>query len=271
MLWLDNTILTKGQAFTNWSSPLYKVGNIINGYYTYALPFKQINADQSITNANIMSGVYLNGNFITPGQSGLAAINYNEGHAYFSQNLDGQSISGVYSIKDYNVALTSEPEEKLLFETKYSTKPKTSNQITGLAPNTLTYPIIFVKNDGSKNIPFALGGTDTTEFYVRSVIISDSQFSLDAVCSILRDKVRTFVPIIEGNEMPFNSYGDVTNGGYNYADLTNGRTSAAFISDVGNSRLSYRSVVINQIKELNPGIFCSVMDFELQIVRQPRA
>lgn len=271
LLWLDNTILTKGQAYTNWSSKFYKVSSPLTNYYTYALPFKQINADQSIAGANIMSGIYINGNFITAGQSGLLGINYNQGHVYFSQNVDNEILSGDYSVKDYSMALTSEPEEKLLFETKYFVKPKTSYQITGLAPSSITYPIMFVKNEGSENIPFAFGGTDTTEFYVRAVIISDSQFSLDAASSILRDKVRTFIPIIEPNEMPFNNYGDVNNNYYNYQELTQNKTNSIFISKVSNSRVSYRSVIMNELKDLNPGIFPSIIDFDLQIVRNPRS
>ena len=270
LLWLDNTILTKGEAYTNWSSQFYRVGNTINNYYTYALPFKQINADQSIAGANIMSGVYLNNNFITVGQSGLAGINYNQGQVYFSQNVDGQSLVGQYSIKDFNISLANDPEEKLLFETKYSAKPKTTTQVTGLAPNTLTYPIIFIKNDGSENTPFAFGGTDTTKYYIRAIVIADSQYLLDALGSILRDKVRTFVPLIEGSEMPFNSFGDTNNGGYNYQTLTDGRTNAAFICKVSNSRLSARSVVMNQVRDLNPGVFPGIVDFELEILRQPR-
>lgn len=271
LLWLDNAILTKGQAYTNWSSKFYKVSSPFTNYYTYALPFKQINADQSIAGSNIMSGVYLNNNFVAVGQSGLLGINYNQGHAYFSQNIDSETLSGDYSVKDYSIALTSEPEEKLLFETKYSVKPKTSYQITGLAPNLLTYPIIFVKNEGSENIPFAFGGTDTTEFYIRAIIISDSQFVMDATTSILRDKVRTFIPIIEPEETPFNNYGDVNNGYYNYRELTQNKVNSIFISKVSNSRVSYRSVIMNELKDLNPGIFSCIIDFDLEIVRNPRS
>ncbi len=86
----------------------------------------------------------------------------------------------------------------------------------------------------------------------------------------MRDTVRTFIPMIEGNEMPFNSMGGVTNGSYNYQSLTNGKTNSIYICEVSNSSLSYRSVVMNQIRDLNPGVFPSVCDFKLQIVRQPR-
>lgn len=270
LLWADHALLDKGGAFSNFSGSFYPIKEIYNGYYSYGLPFKQINADRSINGAHITSGVYLNNNFITVGQSGLVAINQNEGHVYFSQDMDSQSLSAAYSVKDYSIYLNSEPEEKLLFETKYEVKPKTTRSLTGLAPQTMTYPVIFIKNDGSENEPFAFGGTDTTKYYIRAIVISDSQFSLDAVTSIFRDKVRTFIPLIEPGEMPFNSYGDVGSG-YNYTSLTAGKTNSLFISKVSNSRLSYRSTIMNEIRSLNPSIFPSLIDIEAEIVRQPRA
>jgi len=272
LLWLDHTIVQKGEAFTNVSGLFYKSSrNQYSNLYTYSLPFKQINVDSSIAGANIMSGIYINNNFITTGQSGLLAIDYNNGQAHFLTGVDSSVLSGAYSIKDYNVYLSNEPEEKLLFETKYEPTPKISRAISGLAPNTLTYPIIFLKSDGSYNEPFAFGGLDETCFNMRATVISDSQFSLDALCSILRDKVRTFVPLLEENEMPFNSFGGLKNQSYNYNTLTTGIINSLFLNRVDISRLSYKSVIMNEVKNLNPNIFPILIDFELKIVRAPRA
>lgn len=268
-LWLDHTILTKGEAFTNFSGLFYKISTPYYPYdYTYALPFKQIIADNSIVGANIMSGIYINGNYIQTGQSGLVAINYDQGQVIFSQNVDSARLSGNYAVKDYNVSIATDPEQKLLFETKYETRPKTQRQITGLGPQTLTYPIIFLKNEGSINEPFAFGGTDTTVFNIRAITISDSQFSLDALCSILRDKVRTYIPLIPSSSMPYNFLGDTRNNNYNYLNLPS--EDNIFISKVNISHLTYQSVIMNEIKNLNPNIFPTLIDFELEIVREPR-
>lgn len=70
--------------------------------------------------------------------------------------------------------------------------------------------------------------------------------------------------------MPFNSFGDANNGGYNYQTLTEGKPGQVFISKVSNSRLSARSVVMNQIRDLNPGVFAGITDFELEMIRLPR-
>ena len=64
LLYLDNKILSKGEAFVNHSGLFYPVENFFNGYYTYAAPYKQIVSDASITGANKLTGIYLDGNFI---------------------------------------------------------------------------------------------------------------------------------------------------------------------------------------------------------------
>ena len=91
----------------------------------------------------------------------------------------------------------------LLFETKFDIKPKVTQQVTGLLPGTQTVPAIFIKSNGSRNEPFAYGGADKTIIEARAIVLSDSSFKLDAVCSILRDMKYTTFPFIE-NKLPFN-------------------------------------------------------------------
>lgn len=272
LLWLDHTLLEKGEAFTNVSGNFYKINSNLNNYYAYSLPFKQVVSDTSISNSNILSGIYLNGNFITTGQSGLLGINFNEGQVYFSQSVDSQTISGRYAIKDFNVYLTSEPESKLLFETKFEPRQKISKNLTGLAPQTMTYPSVFIKYDGTYNEPLAFGGLDTTTFNIKLVILADSQFSSDALTSIIRDKEKTFIPIFSEPQMPYNIYGDVKGGNYNYNLVAQNINfeNLAFLCKISTSQISYRSAIINEIRSLNPGIFPNVIDMKLEMVRNPR-
>ena len=75
--------LARIAASSNSTSPFYRlfgtatnpntattISGAYNGYYTYAAPYKQIVSDASITGANQLTGIYLDGNFIVPGQSG---------------------------------------------------------------------------------------------------------------------------------------------------------------------------------------------------------
>ncbi|MEK6881682.1 MAG: hypothetical protein AABY22_18830, partial [Nanoarchaeota archaeon] len=156
--------------------------------------------------------VYLNGSFLSTGQSGLVDINYYEGQAYFSSNKDSDIISGNYAVKDFNIYLSNEPDYKLIFEKRHIVQPRTSRALTGLAPEDRTIPGIFLINRNLANEPFAFGGTDTTEIDIRAIVFSDNGFKLDAVNSILNDRVRTLVPIFNTSQLPFNHYGGFKTG-----------------------------------------------------------
>ncbi len=272
-LWFDHTLLKRGEAFTNYQSNFYPVSNMYQGYNTYGSPFKQFVSDESIPNAQVIKDIYVNGISTPKGSGSFTGINYGMGQAYFSSSISTAptGISGNYSVKDFNIFLTNDIEEKLLFETQFSLSKKTNIAATGLPPDSLSYPAIFLKNNGGTNEPAAFGGLDKTNVSVRAIVLSDSQFSLDAISSIFRDTERTFVPILEVNEMPFNNLGDYNNGvSYNYTGLTNGKheTGRAFIEEVFIKKIGGLSFA--QKTNVNPDVFSMIIDFELGMFRYPR-
>ena len=250
---VDHEVCDKGEAFTNHSSLFYPVANIYNGYHTYSSPFKQFVVDTSISNATVMTNVYVDGSPVAVNTNDFEGINHYEGQVYFSSDQGSNVISGSYSAKDFNVYLTSEPEEKILFEEKYYINPKTSQVLSGLAPDTQTYPAIYLKNNGGTNIPFALGGIDNTKVNIRAIILADSAFSLDAVCGILKDTHKKNVPIIES--LPFNAMNAYTGSNYNYTGLATGM--GPLIWDVFVSKNVTRGL------ELSRGVFSAFVDFQL--------
>jgi hypothetical protein len=271
LLWLDNQILSKGEAFTNYSGNFYPVDSLVNGFYTYSLPFKQIVADASISGANLMSGIYLNDTYINPGTSGFSGINPNVGYAFFSSDPAGSGISGNYAVKDFNIYLTSLAEEQLIFETKFEINPKVTQNPTGISTSALTYPAIFLKNNGGQNKPFALGGQDETLLQVRAIVMADNLFSLDAVCSILRDTARKNMPLISQSNMPFDNYGITKNNNFNYINLVSGivNPNLIYVKTVNVSKIiPYRYEYQNNV---NPEIFSAFVDFELSDFRYPHA
>lgn len=270
ILWFDHTLVKKGEAFSNYGSEFYPITNIYNGYYSYGAPFRNLIRDESIPNANIISGVYINNTFITTGISGLVAINADQGQLYFDTDQSSNTISGDYAVKDYGIYLTNENEEKILFETKFNLNPKTVESPTGLPINAQTYPAIYLKNNGGNNEPLAFGGLDSTNLNVRAIVISDSIFSMDAVTSIFKDTVRTYVPLIQPNEMPFNSLNGLKSG-YNYDLLTTGRAGSSNSVYIKNVYISKNVVNRSQYQDLNPEAISSFIDFELEIYRYPRS
>lgn len=273
-LWFDHTLLERGEAFTNFDSAFHDAQDMYQGYYTYGAPFKQFVSDTSIAGATILNSLILNNTSISRGQSGFQAVNYNKGHVYFSAAISNVSsvLSGHYAIKDFNIFITNDLEEKLLFETQFKPRNKTDITATSIADNAMTYPAIFLKNNGGKNEPLAFGGEDLTNFDIRAIVLSDSQFKLDAVASIFRDRGKTFVGLIDEASMPFNSLGDFNNSAqpYNYHTLVQNikEIDSVFIENVFISKVSGLS--FTQKANVNPDVFSMIIDFELQAIRVPR-
>lgn len=265
LLYLDNTILKRGEAFTNVSGNFYPITGVYDGYYTYGGPYKQIVSDASISGATQMTGIYLNGNFITPGQSGLVAINHYDGQVIFSSNKNSSTISGNYAIKDFNVYLTDKSEDYLLYATKIEPKSRKGIPQRGLDINEITYPAVFLRLDSSVNDPFAFGGTDMTKTYFRAIVMANSMFSLDAVCGILRDSAHNFFRLVDNNDLKLNAMSAYTGISYNYTGVATGET--AYMSEVNVSRV--RPISSPEFVNMNPEVYSAFVDFEIQSVREP--
>jgi hypothetical protein len=269
LLWFDHTLLEKGEAYTNHGSKFYSVEGLYYNYNAYGAPFKQFVTDSSITNATVISGVYVDSSFYKTGQGNLVDIDYNEGQAYFSNSQGSNVVSGNYAIKDFNVYLTSKAEQELLFEDKIELRPSTSQTETGLASNVATYPAVFIKNNGGENEPRAFGGEETTKTNVRAIILSDSQFNLDAACSIFKDQSKVGVKILPDEKYPFNALGGLKSGVYNYTELISGISDEVYLDSVEISRFSLG--YMENLKNTNQDVFKAIIDFELQGFRFPRA
>ena len=267
-LWFDHTMLDKGTAYNNYGSKLYPVNNLYQGYYTYGSPFRQFVSDTSISNATIISGVHINGDLKLRGSGDLTAINYGRGQVYFDSDVSSSTLSGNYAVKDFNIFLTNQTEEKLLFETQFTLKNKIGVSATGLPPDSVTYPAIFLKNMGGDNRPFQFGGTQETTVDIRAIVVSDTQFHLDGACSIMRDRKEEYIHVFSESEMPFNNLGDFNNNVlYNYSTIVSSKSTndACFLSNVQVSKIGGASFA--GINNLNPNVYSALVDFELKKVR----
>lgn len=274
LLWFDNKLLTDGEAFQNTTGRFYSVLDEFYGYDTYASTYSQIVADASVSGVTIPTGLYVGSNLVDVGEgaaTGLYAIDYNNGRSYWS-GAQGSDVTGSFTIKDFNVFLTNSTEDEILFQTQYTNRNEISTAIpTGLERGTKTYPVVYLKNDGSRNEPFAFGGQDNTVMNVRAIVIADSQFEIDAIGSLFRDQEKTFVPLFEASEMPFDQFGYYKDGvQYNYTGVTAGKSESqkVFLEEVNISR--FDRVLENEVRKFNPNVFSTIIDFELSKVRNPR-
>lgn len=278
LLWLSNLIEGRGQAYASGSGWFYDTQEVFGGRFSYSLPFQPIVSNSGVGNATIMTGIYLDGVFITTGQSGLTGINYNKGSVYFNSGITYASnpahnrLSGNFCIAEFSYKLTNEPEENLLFETKYALKPKVVQTVTGLGPSDATYPVIYVKPFYSRNKEFAMGGMEETMNTYRLVVLAESQFQVDGVTSLIRDKTRSIVPLLTGvSEMPFNAYGGFSGPIYNYNTTFTGKFStvnSAMLTDIRVTKLVSQGA--QELRKINPKVFVSLIDMDLSSYRLAR-
>ena len=86
LLWFDNKLLTKGEAYQNTTGQFYSVSDEYYGYNTYASTYSQIVSDFSVAGASgiIPTGLYAGNTFAEVGSNNLHAIDYNNGRSYWS-------------------------------------------------------------------------------------------------------------------------------------------------------------------------------------------
>jgi hypothetical protein len=273
LLWFDHTLLDKGEAYQNTTGQFYSVSDDYYGYDTYASSYSQFVADASITGATIPTGLYAGNTLVNVGEgasSGLYAIDYGNGRSYWS-GTQSNNVTGSFAIKDFNVYLTSRTEDEILFQSQYTNRNKISSVVpTGLEQDTLTYPVVYIKNDGSNNEPFAFGGQDNTIINVRAIVIADSQFDIDAIGSLFRDRRFDQIGILDPSEMPFNQFGYYRNSQYDYTGIVNGKGSdqQLYVEDVNISR--FDRVLENEVRKFNPNVYSTLIDFEVTKIRTPR-
>lgn len=268
-LWLDHVLLNKGQAYFNKSSNFYPINNYYGNLYAYAAPYKQMVYDSSVSGAEIMTGVYVNGVYKTTGQSNFVCINYEEGLAIFSQPVTG-IISGNYAAKELNIKSINESDEYLLFKNKFYNKNNIS-VATGNLTNQQPFPVIYIRNDDSENEPYSFGGEDASKNVIKLVILADSQYLLDSTVSLLTDQKLTYFSLFNSTDMPFNTLGGLYNGEFNYTGFFPNKmntSQAVFIEDVKFTR--FNSVSIAELKKINNDIYVGVVDLYTEFLRYPR-
>ncbi|MDB4664739.1 hypothetical protein OAE97_00155 [Verrucomicrobia bacterium] len=265
LMYIDHTVCKRGQATSDITSLFYPVTGVYKNYHTYAAPFKQIVSDASLPTPSQMTGVYVDGSFVVPGQNNLVAINHYDGQAIFSTDQSSSVISGDYAVKDYNVYLTDKPEDKILFYTKIENKSRITQTTRGLQVNEITFPAIFLSSSSTRNDPFSFGGTDMTNVSFRAIVMSDSQFSLDAACGILRDSNHSFFKLVDNSALNLNAMSAYTGTQFNYTGVATG--DPVYIADVVSAKISRG--MGQDYEDLNPDVFSAIVDFELEVVRSP--
>lgn len=286
-LWLDNHLLTKGQAFRNINNHtlIHKSDPTLTDQNIFSSAYKQWVFDSSVPNATVNN--YVSGLGFTDLNRSLYSdlkIDYNNGRIMYDSSNTAITSSTKFqvnfAVKDFNIYVTDETEEDLVIENKYNTNNRYSSltDSTPIEPYVPVTPAIFVSFQESQNKPFALGGLDETSTEIRCVIFAENSFQLDGALSILNDSNKKTIAEIDFEDYPLNEFGDLKTGAnsynltdgdgnpsFNYTGLAASKTSQFFIEDVIVSKLSDR---IKQ--KINPNLFIGFVDFEISKHRNPR-
>jgi hypothetical protein len=118
MLWFDNYLLTKGQAYTNTTGTFYNYSDerIPSQYSVFGSPYKQWVSDYSISGATIPSGVFAGGTFYgratgANNSSSTRILDFDNGRALISGLSSGATVTGSFAVKDFNVYYSNDTEE----------------------------------------------------------------------------------------------------------------------------------------------------------------
>lgn len=268
MLWADNYILRRGEAYTNYTSTFYaETGDLRLGdnLVSYNSPHKQWVFDEDISSATIPSGIMDEGGEINRGDNGLI-LDFDNGRAILnsSYGMEKTTVSGSYAVKDFNFYITNQTEEQLIIESKYNSNSRFKQGLSGIAPYSPVIPAIFVNPESSENEPFAFGGEDKTSTNIRCVIFAENTYQLDGALSIFGDSKNEVFGKLSFEDYPLSEYGDAS--GFNYRTLSEGKNGTYFhVEQVRTSKLSDR---VN--KNIDPSLFIGFIDFQVSNLRFPR-
>jgi len=269
MLWADNFITDKADAFQNYTSPLYPMGTddqLGDGFVTYSSPHKQWVFDESIDDVQIPSGIYNNGTFMDRGDNGLI-IDFDDGRVILDASFgnNNTTLSGSYSVKEFNWYITNQTEEQLIVDSKFDSNGRFKQELSGIAPHKQVVPAIFVNPELVENEPFAFGGEDKTSTNIRCVVFAENTYQLDGAMSVFADSKNEVFQKVAYSDYPLTEYGDTT--GFNYMELIRSKgRDLLHVEDVRCSKLSDRVS-----KNIDPSLFVGFVDFEITNLRFPRS
>lgn len=269
--WAQHEITHFGQAYRNYSSPLYyQPDPKIPGYISYASPFKQWVYDFGVSGATICETASGSNGVIYNRASGIK-VDYENGRILVPNSFGtGLSLNATYSFPDFNFYRQNETQDALL--TRYTSylNPRFNNTPDKpVPPYSRMTPAAFISVLNSDNQPFALAGTDITTVNTSIIFMAETDFAIESALSIMRDARYKSIPFIDVYRDPLDEYNDVKTGlypaGYDYQIIKGNAdpSSLLTISYVQCSRVSDRVNVDGQI-------FIGLADVEIQKVRNPR-
>lgn len=271
-LWADHILLDRGQAFTVTGGTLthYVDGHLPDNMRAWGSPYKEWVTDLSVSGAVVPSGFYIDGSFQIP-SGDYFNMDFLNGRAITSGINSSHSITGSYSVKDFNIYLTNQDEESLIVEVADSQNPEFNHVGTDISapyldPYKQKVPAIFINVQSQKNEPLALGGTDSSNIRANMIVFATDMYQLDGVLGLFADTSdETFREVPLAGD-PIDEWGRIKNNSYSYNDLVAASGSSTFfIDEVETSKLSD-----SLRRSLKTELYIGFVDFKCAQYRNPR-
>ncbi len=266
--YVQNRVQNLAQAYIPQTTPLYITPDTrITGYYSYAAPWKSWVFDSGVSGAQIIN-VVSGGGFSAPltRESGVH-FDYLNSRVLVPSGLGANlSLTGSYSISEFNFYVPQETQEYLLTQQKFFVNPRYQGTPTsGIMPYSMVTPAIFVNTLDDSNEQFAIGGLNDTTTTFSLTCYTESDYQLKALTSLFRDARYKYIPLISIAQNPLDGWNDFKGGtGFNYNAIIAQYGSPGQLIYIKNVRTSK---VSDKLK-LNPGLFCAIIDMDLSYIRQ---
>ena len=259
MLWFDNFLLTKGEAYSNKTGTFYHTPDdfLNDSYVPFSSSYKQFVTDSSISGAILPTGITGDSHYIDYDNGRIVETGSN----YTSDS----TITGTFAVKDFNVYFTNETEDDLIVEQKFTVNSRVPNNISsGIPPYDQVVPAIFLSTATVENQGLAFGGEEETTVRANAVVLAEDTYQLDGVLSIFADSHNEIFHPIPMTGHPINEHGELKNGSYNYTTLKNqySDTNPFIVDRVNTSKLTDKAR-----KSLANDLYVGFVDFDIKIHR----
>ena len=269
-LWFDHELLQKGESYSNKTGTLYAQSDsrLPNSYISLQSNYKQWVNDSSITGA---INPIIPTDFEGSGRANDIVFDFDNGRLIETGSVlsAGDTLTGTFAVKDFNVYLSNESEEDLIIENKFKLNSRYGiPTMSGIEPYDQVTPAIFLNVEYMRNEGYSFGGEDKTSNSIKAVVLADNEYQLDGALSIFADTAPKSFAKIPFSDHPATEYGDIKGGSYNYTNLNNTyfESNPYFIEDVTVSKFSQRA------QSSVPGdIKVGFIDFDVSTVRYPRS
>jgi hypothetical protein len=264
--WFDHVLCKNGGAYETLSGQLYSFPDErLPSYYTYSSSNKQWVADSSV-GAYIPPGY--TSNSISHEFNEQTFVDWDNGRIISSSPLT-EPLVVTYSTKDFNLYITNESEEKIIFQNTYLLNDYYEAQNSGIAPYEFALPACFVLLNSTDSSPYSMGSSDfqSQTFNVKVVVITNNSAHLDGCFSVFQQQVNKNFALMSFEQDPFNEFGGIKSGlsgVYNYNDIIVNSSEIVSIERVQTSTLS------SSMDELIPqSMLVGFINFKLNYLRTP--